>query len=122
MKVFERACYGCPFSASSIVSPERVRDIKADLERRDTHFICHKGAQGYGMVKGEVVCGGYYQALYLKKGVGQLLRIMEHMRALKPIPVPAKADMEARRTLIPWRQQGAARKRKQRNQRPPRQG
>lgn len=104
MKIFETPCFGCPFTKDSIVSPERVKSIVQECRADDVHFNCHKSTYGDTSVT-SVVCGGYYQSVYLTTGAGQLVRIMERLELLKLVPVPPKANAEARRTMLPYRLQ-----------------
>jgi hypothetical protein len=106
VEVFDRPCYGCPFSATSIVSPARVRDIRRGCVRDDRHFVCHKSTSTMNLTPGrQVVCGGYWRAVYLKTGAGQWLRIAQRLRLVRLVPVPPEADAEARRLLVPWKMQ-----------------
>lgn len=57
LKVCAVRCHGCPFGPDRCVSAERARDLLAQCDRTDTHFVCHE----FVIAGGEpVTCAGYY--------------------------------------------------------------
>lgn len=102
--MWDRPCFGCPFTASSIVSTERVRDVIDTCTVKDCHFTCHKDAEGnVDAGTKQVLCRGYYDTLYKKTGVGQYTRIVERFGGFKVVPIPPEKDAEARTQLTPFR-------------------
>lgn len=57
LKVCEHQCDQCLFSKNRIVSAQRMKQILKDCEKKDDHFLCHKGT----IVGIDVVCRGFYE-------------------------------------------------------------
>jgi len=57
LKVSKKCCGQCLFSKNKIVSEERKDQLLDDIERKDSHFTCHKAT-----IKNEdIVCRGFYE-------------------------------------------------------------
>jgi hypothetical protein len=104
--MWKAPCPGCPFTATSIVSPARVKDIVQTCNTRDVHFTCHKGASGdVGAGSGEVLCRGYYDKVFLKTGAGQLTRILDRLGGIPERECPPEKIEKAKRELMPYKRQ-----------------
>ena len=57
LKVIKKCCGQCLFSKNKIVSDSRKEQLLSDIERKDSHFICHKAT----IKNKEVVCRGFYE-------------------------------------------------------------
>ena len=55
-KVQKKQCDQCLFSKNRIVDSKRMKQILKDCDKRDVHFICHKGT----MNGKDVCCRGFY--------------------------------------------------------------
>ena len=104
--MLDKPCFGCPYSPTSIVSPERVKDITDDTQRRDLHFICHKATTGPERLHGDdLLCRGWHDSVHEKSGTGQLVRIMHRLGGLKIVKMTEEEEAEAKRTLLPYKDQ-----------------
>lgn len=57
LKVCAERCPGCPFGPTPCVSRARARELLANCDRQDVHFVCHE----YVLEGDEpVTCAGYY--------------------------------------------------------------
>lgn len=77
MNLCKKRCDQCLFSSARIVGAKRKSQIIAECLRYDRHFICHKAQPGE-----DRVCRGFYDNY---PGVGQLVRIMGRLGALKEV-------------------------------------
>ena len=76
LKVFDKCCKNCLYSADSIVSPERRKQITKDAVAEQSYFICHKAS-----MKGEeVVCKKFYGTL---GHTSQMIRIAGRLNAIE---------------------------------------
>lgn len=75
--VMDRKCDQCLYSPDKIVSDARRKEILRELNRQDTHFICHK-ASALGE---QVACAGDMEA----RGCGQLGRIMGRLGGIERV-------------------------------------
>ena len=57
LQVTKKCCGECLFGKNKIVSDERKKILLREIEREDTHFICHKAT----IKNKEVVCRGFYE-------------------------------------------------------------
>ena len=57
LQVTKKCCGQCLFGKNKIVSDKRKQQLLNDIERKDTHFICHKAT----IKNKEVVCRGFYE-------------------------------------------------------------
>jgi len=105
LKVVEGRCDTCVFSKASPVRSGRLRRLAQSWQRQDTHQVCHQfpvAAEGddgeeTGMLDGEnVVCGGFFDNVYLVRGTGQLLRIAERFGGFEYVPAPTIHEMSQR--------------------------
>lgn len=99
MKMLSEPCWGCPFSAKSLVAPARVREITASLREKDTHFECHKASDEIGVerLKGvDLMCRGYYDTLFAKERVGNLTRILERLNGFEIVRLSPQEKREAK--------------------------
>lgn len=104
-----KPCPGCPFTASSIVSPARVKDIVDDCNAKDVHFTCHKDASGtMAAGTGDVMCKGYLDKVFKKTGAGNLTRILMRLGGIPERELPADKEREALESLMPYRDQAKA--------------
>lgn len=80
MKVAKKYCSQCPWlPGTTVVRPERLAQIKEELLRKDTHFICHKSITNGGE---EVTCRGGYNFHH-----GQLIRIAGRLGVIEFVDV-----------------------------------
>jgi hypothetical protein len=106
--LLKRPCPGCPFTADSIVSPARVRNIVEDARRNDAHFICHKSVEGPTLVERlprEMTCRGFLDAVHQKDGTGNLLRIIGRLGGFVEYELTPEEEHRAATTLTPYRKQ-----------------
>jgi hypothetical protein len=78
-KVTEKRCNECLFSQNKIVSDERRRQVLAECEQNDSHFICHKSS----MNGSDVCCRGFYDAKSTN-----MIRIAQRLDAVEFVPIP----------------------------------
>lgn len=57
LQVTKKCCGQCLFGKNKIVSDKRKQQLLNDIERKDSHFICHKAT----IKNKEVVCRGFYE-------------------------------------------------------------
>jgi hypothetical protein len=101
-------CPGCPFGPDSIVSPARVRQIARDARRFDSNFICHKttpGATRIDRLPERMTCRGFFDAVHLKDGTGQILRIAGRLGGMTEVALTPDEVANARASLVPYREQ-----------------
>lgn len=111
LKVCSVQCGSCIFGPNSAIAgrPERMRELERAWKREDTHQICHHFGVGEGgdeALSGEdVVCRGFYDTQFIRKGTGQMLRIAERLGAIfgkpgiefvDPPDSPVDADVPAK--------------------------
>ena len=69
-KVKKEKCNECLYSANKIVSNKRKRELLADINKNDSHFVCHKAS-----IQGEeVCCKGFYTS-----ATSNLMRIAQRL-------------------------------------------
>lgn len=101
--LWDKPCWGCPFTKTSIVAPERLEEIRESCINRDVHFTCHKNVRGEVQAGSEqVMCRGYYNSLFKTKGVGQFTRIMMRLSGFRTIRYTKKMLDAGKWQLIPW--------------------
>lgn len=109
LATWDRPCFGCPFTASSIVSPERREDIEKECRRKDSHFICHKQSTMPEVIPKHttMVCTGYLNSMYRTEGIGQGIRIWERLtrKELPIVDIKPEQEARARKELTPWSKQ-----------------
>jgi hypothetical protein len=93
-QVLDKPCDQCLYGKNRIVSDERFEELKDELARKDSHFICHKAS----LLGLDVCCRGDWNA----RSGGQLGRIMDRLNAVKFI---TEEEMENGRKRRRARQQ-----------------
>ena len=69
-KVKKERCNECLYSDNKIVSNARRKDLLRDINKNDSHFICHKAtAEGK-----EICCKGFYES-----ATSNLIRISQRL-------------------------------------------
>lgn len=82
-KVMEERCDECLFGKNKIVSNARRSTILREIERKDSHFICHKAT-----LAGEsIACRGDWD----QRGCGQLGRIAGWLNVVEFVAAPERA-------------------------------
>lgn len=82
-------CDECLLTPERIVSAGRAKQIVRECERKDNHFICHKGS-----IEGlDLACRGFYDSF---PGRGQLRRISERLGMVVEIDTTPEAIAAAR--------------------------
>ena len=81
-RVCAERCDECLFGRTPIVSDSRRRAILADIQRKDTHFICHKFALAGGQ---DVCCRGDYDRNPARTN---LMRIAGRLGAVEFVELP----------------------------------
>ena len=76
LKVTEKRCDQCLFSADKIVSDKRRKEVLGDCRKRDSHFICHKAT--------DICCHGFYETQ-----TSNLIRIAQRLGAVQFVPIPS---------------------------------
>lgn len=87
-KVCETRCDQCLFSKDAIVDSPRRRQVLAECEHEDQHFICHKHGHGDGeggLVGENVCCRGFYDR---DPGRTNLMRIAARLGMVEFVPFP----------------------------------
>ena len=87
MRVCEKKCDECLFSANRIVSKATAKEIMNEVRRTDSHFHCHK-AQLRGD-KEKLVCAGSVEFHQ-----GQLYRIMGRLGGIVLVDEEGKNIMD----------------------------
>lgn len=72
-QVMSRRCDECLYGSNKIVSKERMKEILAEIERNDCHFICHKAT----IVGRDVCCRGDWDSPH---GGGKLGRMAKYFK------------------------------------------
>jgi len=97
VKVRATLCESCIFRPGSVLAERIDARLAEEWAENDTHQTCHQSAiasdDDDGLMDPETgepvkpedaaVCRGFYQEVFLKKGTGQLLRIMERLDGLE---------------------------------------
>lgn len=74
---------------------KRIAQLRRERRATDSHQICH--AFGHGemndegveeLVGEDVVCRGFYETEYEKRGTGQMLRIAERINCVEFVDPP----------------------------------
>lgn len=108
--MLSKPCPGCPFTADSIVSPERTKEIAENARRTDGNFICHKSVPGptrnLRLPEG-MTCRGFFDSVHSKDGTGQVLRIIGRLGGFKEVALTEEEIAAARASITPYREQRA---------------
>lgn len=90
-KVCAERCDHCLFGREPLVSDARRRQILNELQRRDTHFVCHKfgvgGSADEDRIDGQdVCCRGDYDRNPARTN---LMRIAGRLGAIEFVEIPS---------------------------------
>lgn len=75
LNVLSKRCNQCLYGPDKIVSDARRKQLLSDIDRDDSHFICHKAS----IAGVEAACHGDWE----QRGCGQLGRIAEHYNCVR---------------------------------------
>ena len=86
MNVMDAQCESCIFGDHSPVSKARFASLSRQWKARDSHQVCHQSAawdvdepDDEPPMDEQYVCRGFYDRVFMVRGTGQLLRIMERL-------------------------------------------
>ena len=74
LQVKKKCCGQCLFSKNKIVSEARKKSLLKEIQKDDTHFICHKAT----IEKKEIVCRGFYE-----QRTSQMIRIAQRLNMVE---------------------------------------
>lgn len=57
-KVFDKRCSNCLMTKDRIVSPERAKQLLADINKNDSFFVCHHSSD-----KEKICCRGFFDKM-----------------------------------------------------------
>ncbi len=98
----KKPCFGCPWTKDSIVEADTLRSIVEGLRKDDVHFICHKKQTEPELHDTTVVCRGYFDGEFLKRGTGNLMRIYMRLGGVTEVDF-TKYDRRAKKKMMPAR-------------------